>query len=175
MFMSMGTQPLSTQIITMNLNGNNYPLNYQYLNSNNSSLSNNSLFSTFFGSENLSNLSTPFSFTNILQGLNNMGQFNFEDPVPVALTENALESIKEITFDEAKKYITDKNKEITDDETCSICFSLLSEDKDKYNYSVLPCDHIFHSQCIKPYLKDYDYHCPICRVSCGDHEAKIEI
>lgn len=182
MFMGMGTEPISTQTYTFNFNGNNYSFSSATSNSNNLSdnISNNPLLSQFFGSGNINsasyntNLTSPF-FTNILQGLGNLGQLNFEDPVPVALTQNALENLKDQTYEEVLNNLKGKNKEISDEETCSICFSRLVEDKDNYKYCILPCNHVFHSTCIKPYLKDYDYHCPICRESCGEHEAKIEI
>ena len=51
--------------------------------------------------------------------------------------------------------------------------ALLSEDNDNFKYNCLPCNHSYHTECIKQYLKDYDYHCPICKKECGDHVAKI--
>ena len=165
MFMNMGgpnanSMPLTTQTFTFNLGGGNVsnvqtPLLSQVFNGQNT-----------FASQ---------WFTGIFQGMGNLGQANFNDPVPVALTNNALNSIKDLTYEEVIEVLNEKNKTISDDETCSVCFSTLTEDKDNYKYCVLHCNHVFHSQCIKPYLKDYDYHCPICRESCGDHEAKIEI
>ena len=31
----------------------------------------------------------------------------------------------------------------------------------------LVCSHTFHTDCIQPYLKEYNYKCPICRAELG--------
>ena len=31
----------------------------------------------------------------------------------------------------------------------------------------LPCNHIFESEAIKEYLRNYNYKCPVCRSECG--------
>lgn len=89
--------------------------------------------------------------------------------VPVTLTDNALDKIKDLTYKELKE----RNPKIDSDEKCAICMALLSEDNDNFKYNCLPCNHSYHTECIKQYLKDYDYHCPICKKECGDHVAKI--
>jgi len=111
--------------------------------------------------------------TNIFQGFNDMlnNMLHFNDRVPVALTQDALDNIKDITYTEVLEQIPALEQE---DTQCSICFSPLFENNEKYKYNILPCHHVFHSECIKPYLKDYDYLCPICKQDCGTHEPKLE-
>ena len=91
---------------------------------------------------------------------------NFNDKINVVLTEKALNDLKEICYDEV-------NKKITIEDKCTICFTELSIDTDKHKYIVLPCNHVYHSECIKEYLKSYDYHCPLCRKAVGESISKI--
>lgn len=94
---------------------------------------------------------------------------NFDERVPVTLTDDALNKITDISYDDAKTKIN-----LPDDEQCSICQDLLKNDKDNHLYNILPCNHVFHSVCIKEGLKEYDYHCPICREPCGEHKPKLD-
>lgn len=107
-------------------------------------------------------------FQSLTDLLSNVQFFN--ERVPVALTEDALNDIEDISYDDVLKQIPSLDKE---DTQCSICFSQLSENSENCKYNILPCHHVFHSDCIKPYLKDYDYLCPICKQDCGAHEAKL--
>ena len=107
------------------------------------------------------------AFGGILGGIN--GILNML-PVQVALTENALNQLDDLSYDQIKEKLTN----LDENEQCSICLDKLSDNNDQHKYTILPCNHVFHNNCIKEYLKDYDYHCPICKNECGDHEAKIE-
>jgi hypothetical protein len=100
---------------------------------------------------------------NIYGMLNNV----FNDNVKVTLTKNALDQLKDLTFDEIKN-------EIEKDEACTICFSNLENNREGEKYVLLPCKHVFHSQCIKEYLKEYNHHCPICREECGESAPKLD-
>lgn len=109
------------------------------------------------------NINNPFE-----QLLNNMNVL-FSEPVPVALTTESLNKLEELTYDEVLSKVENLDKE----EQCSICFSKLTENTNEFKYTILPCNHVFHSECIKTYLKDYNYQCPICKKECGNHEAKV--
>lgn len=99
---------------------------------------------------------------------NLLGQLN-QEPVHVALTPQALDQLAEMSYAEMKERLPN----LDDDENCSICCCPINEDTDNQVYTVLPCNHVFHSTCVKDYLKEYSYHCPICKAECGEHEAKL--
>lgn len=80
------------------------------------------------------------------------------EDVVVTLNEDELKSLK--------KYILDKNL----DEKCSICMMGLEKEQE---ITELPCVHNFHSECIEPYLKEYNYKCPICREEVGKPKFDI--
>lgn len=103
---------------------------------------------------------------NLFGNLNNL----FNQSVPVVLTDEAIEHLPKLSYEELK----DRYPDMEHDEQCVICYSKLTDEKDNYKYTVLPCHHKFHTDCIVPYLKDYNYHCPICREECGDHEPKLD-
>ena len=89
----------------------------------------------------------------------------------ITLNRNTNNENKKVTLDESD---FDKITEIVavDDhkENCSICMMNIKKDN---KISKLPCKHIFHTDCINPWLKEYNYKCPICRKECG--KAKYHI
>lgn len=85
------------------------------------------------------------------------GPSMFSDVV-VSTDEKDLDSLKTIKLD---------NKLDTD---CSICMGHLEKDEE---VSELKCTHTFHTECIKPYLREYNYKCPVCRAEVG--KAKYNI
>lgn len=128
--------------------------NYNSSNTNNSHINNNHNIFDFV----LNNLS------NIINIVNN------QEPIPVTLTENALKKIKKMDLSQLKE----KVKNITEEDQCSICLGkLLEEEDDKKEFTILPCEHYFHYECIIEQLKNYDYHCPICRKEVGEHKPKL--
>lgn len=46
------------------------------------------------------------------------------------------------------------------DNECSICIDNFSEGQEVIK---LPCNHIFHFNCIKSHLRNYNNKCPLCR------------
>ena len=100
----------------------------------------------------------------LLNGMINM------QPVQVTLTENALDALEDFSYEQIKEKLVD----LAVDEQCPICLDKLDENPDTCKYAILPCNHVYHNNCIKEYLKDYDYHCPVCKRECGEHAAKID-
>ena len=92
----------------------------------------------------------------------NQPPIHMED-VRVTLQDNELESIRTIKFSEI-------NDPKIDEKKCSICMTKFADDDD---ISILKCNHIFHEDCIKEWLKEYNYRCPVCRCETGT--AKYEL
>ena len=109
-----------------------------------------------------------FTILDIIQRRNNLSNVYidnllFEDDLATAMRES-LETDKQLVrtdeFLEFKtiKYcnIDDKNSYNT---TCSIC---LTNFEDECDVSVIDCEHLFHTDCIKEWSR-YKKNCPICR------------
>ena len=75
-------------------------------------------------------------------------------------TNNNLPIIKYSDLDTTK---IDYNK-------CTICLANFdNEDLVK----MLPCQHIFHNDCINVWLQNYNYKCPICRKEAGKGKPNL--
>lgn len=160
--------------ITVNLGGNMYNFtsnNPQLINS----LANNSNGSNLINPPmmNFNQIGTHGSMINVINSLlggnhtllngNIMpipmttGSSMFSDVV-VSTDEKDLESLKTFTLDTKL------------DTGCTICMGHLDKDEE---VSELKCTHTFHTECIKPYLREYNYKCPVCRAEVG--KAKYNI
>jgi hypothetical protein len=64
------------------------------------------------------------------------------------------------------KLITSTLENDTED-SCVICMSNMCKDE---SISKLPCTHIFHDECIRNYLLNFNKECPICRKDLRDVE-----
>lgn len=93
-------------------------------------------------------------FSNI--PMNSYNPVHMED-VRVTLQDDELESIRTIKFSEI-------NDPKIDEKKCTICMTKFEDDD---QISILKCNHIFHEECIKEWLKDYSYKCPVCRNETG--------
>lgn len=81
-----------------------------------------------------------------------------ENDVKITLDENEYNKLERINVGEKME------------ENCSICM----EEIEKGNEIIrLPCKHIFHEKCIKSYLLEYNYKCPLCRYDIGNHNIHI--
>jgi len=56
------------------------------------------------------------------------------------------------------------------EEKCSICMTDMDVGEEACE---LPCNHNFHSDCIDPWLKQYNYKCPICRKEAGKPKYNV--
>jgi hypothetical protein len=101
----------------------------------------------------------PQMFQNLFQNVINVPHQHQMQDVVVTLNTEELNNLK--------KYKIDKKLE----EKCSICMMDLDVDQE---ICELPCEHKFHSsECIEPYLKQYNYKCPICRKEVGKSQTNI--
>ncbi len=114
----------------------------------------------------------PASIMNMLSGFfNNIPMPT--DNVPLPLTQNALNELKEMDY---KTFLEDKAlhekygiKEII--QTCSICYSNY-DDTDLLK--ILPCGHHFHPVCVNEWLGKHNHTCPVCRAPSGEYKPIID-
>jgi hypothetical protein len=57
--------------------------------------------------------------------------------------------------------VADANDDERDDPSCSICYEPLEHDE---KIGILPCDHLFHSKCLKTWLARRNV-CPLCQAT----------
>lgn len=101
----------------------------------------------------LSNLITDlFGNTYFGNSLNYLTELLFED-VKVTLTEEDFNKLKVIK-------LNDHNINEYKDKECNIC---LDNYKNNDELKILPCNHLFHSNCIHNWLCNEKITCPICR------------
>ncbi len=91
--------------------------------------------------------------------LNNLieQQVNMED-VKMILTTEELNNVGSSNF----KDLDDKIKQ--SNEACTIC---QEEFRDNDEIRILSCDHVFHLDCIDPWLTKHSHTCPSCRKPAG--------
>tara|TARA_A100001015_G_scaffold201730_1_gene225242 strand:+ start:4681 stop:6186 length:1506 start_codon:yes stop_codon:yes gene_type:complete len=115
----------------------------------------------------LTNLIMPQQMQGFYNQLPMPSQGIHMEDVKVTLEDNDLDNI---VTDKFKSII---EKEILDNESdsesqskykCTICMMKFEEED---MVSKLKCNHIFHEDCIKEWLKEYSYKCPVCRAECG--------
>lgn len=81
-----------------------------------------------------------------------------------------LEDVKVTLDDKDLEKIESKVLDKKIDDNCSICLDPYKEGDD---VSILKCSHIFHKNCIQPYLKGYNHKCPLCKTSAGEGKPNI--
>ena len=80
--------------------------------------------------------------------------------------EDIVSTLDENEETKLNKYILSEDCE----DKCSIC--MCSMDKEE-EVCKLPCDHLYHNECIDSWLKNYNYKCPICRNEVGKPKHNI--
>ncbi len=79
-------------------------------------------------------------------------------------TDSENETINENEFNSNFQVFKYKKNELeTETNVCSICIDEFQEEQEIIKLS---CNHIFHYNCIKSYLLNYNNKCPLCRNSC---------
>tara|TARA_B110000977_G_C11065087_1_gene487499 strand:- start:512 stop:1129 length:618 start_codon:yes stop_codon:yes gene_type:complete len=98
----------------------------------------------------------------MLNGFNQIMNLIHNTPAP------QMNDVKVTLKDESKikKYKLD----CTLDSKCSFCMNCLDKDEGVWE---LQCGHVFHQDCIKKWLKEYSYKCPICRKETGEGHVNI--
>jgi len=80
--------------------------------------------------------------------------------------ENVVVTVDDTDFENLNTCVLTSDHELD----CSICMSKMCKDE---KITTLKCSHVYHTECITPYLKEYNYKCPICRSEVG--KAKYNI
>ena len=83
---------------------------------------------------------------------------NEQEDIVVTLDEECLNKL------ETKKVTTN------DYNRCTICLCDIVKDEDIIQ---LKCSHYFHKDCLKEYLEEYDFKCPVCRYEIGKSKAHV--
>jgi len=149
--------------VLANLNNNN-----EEINNNNEEINNNNEESNNININNINNInelllnifSNPELESNPIVNLLSVfrNRYNNMEDVKVTLDETEIEKLTSYTLTK------------TLEEKCTICISELEEGNKVIE---LPCKHIYHCDCIKPLLLNYDYKCPVCRHDIGKHKINI--
>lgn len=109
------------------------------------------------------NIPREIRMANVLSQLLNRLPITITDEIRVKkLSEAAFDKIPIIKFD----IQTHKNN------SCTICYCDFEENED---LKKLPCEHLFHEDCIKPWLLNNNLNCPICRADVTIDESDIDI
>jgi len=99
---------------------------------------------------NITNLVNLLS--NIINNYNDDDNDDNDDDVICTLDKEDKEKLK--------KYKLDNNTKLQ----CNICLDNIIENQEVIE---LPCNHIYHYECINEYLEKYNYKCPCCRIELG--------
>ncbi len=121
------------------------------------------IFDNFIRNVNIIPLNHSFDNFNVNTSIINDYNYSYEsldldiiqDDVKIVLSEEEFDNI------ESDIYI---NKTENNSMECLICTEYF-EDSD--SFKKLNCNHLFHTGCIKPWLCEESYKCPICRVDTG--------
>jgi len=91
------------------------------------------------------------SLVNVINSLVNNNSQSYQNVV-VSMDDKEIEKLDSLKL------------ESNLDSNCSICMGQM--EKEEF-VTKLVCTHIFHTDCIQPYLKQYNYKCPVCRTELG--------
>ena len=80
--------------------------------------------------------------------------------------QDVVSTLDDEETNKLKKYKIEKKLE----ENCSICMTEMDINQEACE---LPCNHHFHSECVEPWLKQYNYKCPNCKKEVGKPKYNI--
>lgn len=87
-------------------------------------------------------------FSTLMNIIDNSNDENDDNSETDVLTEEEFNNLQVITIDNSN------------DCECSICIDNFKEGQEVIK---LPCNHLFHKNCIKSHLINYNDKCPLCR------------
>ena len=95
--------------------------------------------------------STNRLYSTILAVLDNIDENNEDNENREVLTEEEFENLEIIKIDD---------NHIQSELECSICIDKFEKDQEAIK---LKCNHLFHKNCIKSHLLNFNNNCPLCR------------
>jgi hypothetical protein len=98
------------------------------------------------------------NFNNILNNLNWTTTTTQQEDIQVTMDNEDIDNLKVKIYSE------------TTNTNCTIC---LCDMVDGDEYFDIKCKHFFHKECIKKWLEEFNYICPICRTELGKSHAHI--
>ena len=83
-----------------------------------------------------------------------------QEDVKLILNQEQFDNLRTSTYKDIEENIKSINKE------CFICLESFQEDNE---IKLIPCNHCFHTECIKPWLMQQSCKCPNCRYEITEH------
>lgn len=90
---------------------------------------------------------------------------NEQEDIPIIAKKEELDKMKSFTF---KEIVESNEKYLTN---CSICLEDFKDNDICLYFN--KCNHNYHEECIKKYLKNYSNKCPVCRCELIEGVPKI--
>jgi len=153
---------VSNSFITVSLGGNEMQINTLHNNMDVNPLNIANLLNNMPLQYNMAPPQPSLPYMNFVTLLNNfMNQPsvpNNYDDVLVTLDDKEFENLVSKKLEEQMDY------------DCAVCLENMVKDE---MVTELKCNHTYHTTCIEPYLKQYNYKCPVCRADVGKHKYNI--
>jgi hypothetical protein len=133
----------------------------------------NAILQFFNQINNQTNPQPPHVILNQMLNILNQGNVQFQFQILPQNNVNAVPLFQDVvtTLDD-KELEEIKEEELTEDIE-DICPISMTEFKKGTKVIKLPCSHMFESNCIKEYLKNYNYKCPVCKKEVGKGHANL--
>jgi len=113
----------------------------------------------------------PLNSTESLQQLNHFANiFNNILNVPPPPPVEPQDDIQITLDDECLNKLESFEVGNVDYDRCTICLGDIEQGNKLIK---LKCTHYFHEDCLKEYLEEYDYKCPVCRIQVGKSKAHV--
>jgi hypothetical protein len=133
----------------------------------------NTILQFFNQINNQTNPQPPHVILNQMLNILNQGNVQFQFQIlpqnnvnGVPLFQDVVTTLDDKDLEEIK--VEELTKDIED-----MCPISMTEFKKGTKVIKLPCSHMFESNCIKEYLKNYNYKCPVCKREVGKGHANL--
>ena len=171
-------QNLNNNLNDNNLNNNNNDNNLNNNNNDNNNLNNDNNRIIYINNNFMNRINNFIRYNNYNYNNDNNQEYN-DMPVPrlnpglliqainiILPPQNPamLEPVKVVLDDECLKELKERVLEEKIEGMCMICFDEFNVEQTVLE---LPCDHLYHKDCIVPYFEEHSNKCPTCRCEVG--------